>query len=267
MSIKPSYALAAVLALMTAPAFAQDNAAPQSQPEAPATAQPVPQPGETAPANAPTAEQQAPAEEDATTPAPGTTDAQATAPAADADSGAEAAAEAPEQPGSYYALSEHGDWTIRCIRAGQGKDPCEMYKLLTDEDDNAVAELTLIPLSNGNVAAGATLVAPLETDLIEGLGFQVDNGEVRGYPFSFCAPVGCVSRLGFTDAELAAMKRGSRATVQLLPFGGDKQNPVELGMSLAGFTAAFDELTAYSNAPAPEADNATPEEPAETPAE
>lgn len=218
MSIRYSAALLAALTLAAGPALAQD--APVTEP-------------------APT-ETQAPAET------------AADAPVADSAT-EETPARDPQGPGTYYAKSEHADWTIRCIRAGQGKDPCEMYKLLTDADYNAVAELTLVPLSNGNVAAGATLVAPLETDLIEGLGFRVDSGDVRGYPFSFCAPVGCVARLGFTTEELAGMKRGSNATIQLLPFGGDAAAPVQLNVSLAGFTAAFDELTAYAAEPAPEA--------------
>ena len=95
-----------------------------------------------------------------------------------------------------------------------------------------------------------TLCAYPETDLIEGLGFRVDSGEMRGYPFSFCAPVGCFSRLGFTQAELNGMKRGNKATVQLLPFGGDPKKPVQLEISLSGFTAAFDELAAYAALPA-----------------
>ena len=265
MSLKPSHALLAALALVAGPAFAQDTV-----PAAPAETPAAEQPAEAAPAaaDAPAATQAAPAAGADAAPAAGT---EAAAPAEPADTPAAATDDTPvpdaaaadaapsdaatadaERPGSYYPKSEHGDWTIRCIRAGEGKDPCEMYKLLTDEDDNAVAELTLIPLSNGNVAAGATLVAPLETDLIEGLGFQVNGGEMRGYPFSFCAPVGCVSRLGFTEAELNGLKRGREAAVQLLPFGGDPKNPVRLVMSLSGFTAAFDELTAYAAEPAPE---------------
>lgn len=260
MSIKSSQALLAALAMIAGPAFAQD-ATTSPAPETPAAESAVESPvGGTpeAPADAPAADTPAADTSATQTPAP---DAAGDAPAADADAAAapQAPARDPEGPGTYYALSEHGDWTIRCIRAGEGKDPCEMYKLLTDEDDNAVAELTLVPLSNGNVAAGATLVAPLETDLIEGLGFQVDTGEVRGYPFSFCAPVGCVSRLGFTAEELAGMKRGNQATVQLLPFGGDPAQPVQLSMSLSGFTAAFDELTAYAAAPAEEPADAAPE--------
>lgn len=262
MSIKPSHALLAALALIAGPAFAQEAATP-AQPEASSTEQPADaastteaSPTEAAPTEAPA--ETTPAADADTAPAQTGTEAAADAPAdAPAAAAGQPAANDPNRPGTYYAKSEHGDWTIRCIRAGEGKDPCEMYKLLNDQEDNAVAELTLVPLSNGNVAAGATLVAPLETDLIEGLGFQVDSGEMRGYPFSFCAPVGCISRLGFTEAELSGMKRGSKASVQLLPFGGDPKQPVKLDISLSGFTAAFDELTAYAALPADEATEET----------
>ncbi|MFC0202489.1 invasion associated locus B family protein [Paracoccus rhizosphaerae] len=254
MSIKSSHAVLAALALMAAPAFAQEAATPMESPTGG-------QPAEAAPADT----NAAPAETTATDAAGATT------PAAEAEgedtADAAAPAENADQTGSYYLKSEHGDWAIRCIRAGQGKDPCELYKLLTDDDDSPVAELTLIPLANGEVAAGATLVAPLETDLIAGLGFQVDNGERRGYPFSFCAPVGCIARLGFTEQELTGMKRGATASVELLPFGGDRENPVDLDFSLSGFTAAFDELAAYAAAPAAEAEDATPAETESAPAE
>lgn len=254
MSLKPSQALLAALVLAAGPAFAQD-AVPAAPTETPAAEQPAEAPApdmDAAQAASDDAPVATPDEAAAPETAPDETGAQTATPDEATPADAPAAAVDAERPGSYYPKSEHGDWTIRCIRAGEGKDPCEMYKLLTDEDDNAVAELTLIPLSNGNVAAGATLVAPLETDLIEGLGFQVNGGEMRGYPFSFCAPVGCVSRLGFTEAELNSLKRGREAAVQLMPFGGDPQNPVRLVMSLTGFTAAFDELTAYAAEPAPE---------------
>lgn len=234
MQIKPSQALLAALALVAAPAFAQDS----TPAEAPAAGA------------APVAEEATPAQPEATPPA--TEDAAPAEPAAAAPADAdEAAAPAePEEPqvGSYYVKTTHQDWTIRCIKADQGKDPCELYQLMRDSGGNSVAELTLIPLTNGNVAAGATLVAPLETDLIEGLGFAVDTAKPRGYPFSFCAPVGCVSRMGFTEAELGGMKRGSKASITLLPFGGDPKEPVQLSLSLSGFTAAFDDLAAYAKA-------------------
>lgn len=175
----------------------------------------------------------------------GTADAAAPADAAPAAAPTEAAAPAAPaepQPGAYYVKTTHTDWTIRCIKAAQGADPCELYQLLKDEAGNSVAEVTMIPLE-GDVAAGATMVAPLETDLMKGIGLKIDSAAARGYPFNFCAPVGCVSRMGFTPAELSALKRGNQATVTLLPFGADPNQPVNLAMSLSGFTAAFDDLT------------------------
>ncbi|MFC3169133.1 invasion associated locus B family protein [Paracoccus fontiphilus] len=242
MPIKPSQALLAALALVAAPAFAQDNNAAPAPTPAPAEAPEAP--AATAPStDAPAAAPAAPAADAAAAPAEG-------APAAEA-------ANAEPQAGQYYVKATNNDWTTRCLKAEQGKDPCELYQLLKDGEGNSVAEMTLIPLKNSkDVAAGATLVAPLETDLIQGLGFAVGTGEARGYPFSFCAPVGCVSRLGFTQAELDTLKRGNEATLTLLPFGGDRENPVQLKLSLAGFTAAFDALSTYADEPAPATDAA-----------
>lgn len=249
MPIKHSQALIAALALIAAPAFAQDATPEQAPAEAPAEAQAE------APAEQPAAEAETQAAETATEAAPAEAEAGA-APAADApaEAGDTAASAGESQVGQYYAKSTNGDWTTRCIRAGQGKDPCELYQLMKDNEGNSVAEITLIPLKNGEIAAGATLIAPLETDLIQGLGLGIDNAQARAYPFSFCAPVGCVARIGFTAGELSSLKRGNVAKVSLRPFGANTDEPVQLQLSLAGFTAAFDELQTYAAAPAPAAD-------------
>lgn len=265
MPIKHSQALIAALALIAAPAFAQD-ATPEATPAPTQTEAPAEQPA----AETPPAAETAPAEAEAApaADAPAAADAGA-APAADApaagtpaagtpaDAAETAATQEESQVGQYYAKSTNGEWTTRCIRTDQGKDPCELYQLMKDGQGNSVAEMTLIPLKNGEIAAGATLIAPLETDLIQGLGLGIDNAQPRAYPFSFCAPVGCISRMGFTAAELAALKRGNTAKVSLRPFGANSEEPIQLQLSLSGFTAAFDELQKYADAPAPEAAPAT----------
>ncbi|MFV0299441.1 MAG: invasion associated locus B family protein [Paracoccus sp. (in: a-proteobacteria)] len=279
MTYKSSSALLAAMLLMAGPALAQE-AAPTTQP-APADA--ATQDADAAPAEA-TGE--APADA-----AAGTTEAEAPA-EAPADATAAPAEAAPAEPaavaapaetgepqiGAYYIKTTHGDWTIRCIKAEEGRpDPCELYQLLKDAEGNSVAEVTMIPLSQGEAAAGATIVAPLETDLIHGLGLKIDSAAPRGYPFNFCAPVGCVSRMGFDAAGLNGLKRGHSATVSLLPFGNDPAKPVELPMSLTGFTAAFTEmesivadaqaqLRAQAEATPPAAEAPAGDAPAEEPA-
>ncbi|WP_313136195.1 invasion associated locus B family protein [Paracoccus jeotgali] len=233
-----SAALAAILLLAAAPAMAQD---------APASAE-TPAPAAEAPAEAAT--DAAPAADaaaaDASADAPADSAAPAEAAAPDAAAAGDAATEPPgpdeAQVGSYYLRSSFDSWMLRCIKTENDADPCELYQLMKDGEGNSVAEMTLIPLENGKAVAGATVVAPLETDLTKGIALRVDSGEGRAYPFNFCAPVGCVSRLGFTAEELNAMKRGKAATISLLPYGAPDSEVVNLNLSLAGFTAAYADL-------------------------
>lgn len=166
----------------------------------------------------------------------------ATPPAAGAPAAGAAPAPAADQVGAYYNKSTHDDWLLRCLKTQDGKDPCELYQLLKDQAGKSVAEVSVIPFT-GEAAAIINFVAPLETDLQAGLGLQIDAGKNNAYPFLVCAPVGCVSRIGLTEAELGRFKNGNKATVSLLPFGADpKANLVKLDVSLKGFTAGFNAL-------------------------
>ena len=226
-------------ALACGPAFAQDTPAPAEGAEAAAEATPE---ATEAPAEAPAAE--APAEGPAT--------------------------------GDYYVRETHGDWQIRCIKSPNGVDPCELFQLLKDGSGNPVAEVTLIPLNTQQIAAGMTVTAPLETDLRAGLGFQIDSAEMKAYPFSVCAPIGCVAQIGLTTAEVDQMRKGAKGKVAVLPYGLEPpEGLVELPVSLSGFTAAYKALETYiaearaaaATAPTEKPDAVETEAPADKPAE
>lgn len=189
--------------------------------------------------------------------------AEAATPAAEAPAAAAPAAEGEPKVGQPYARETHGDWTLRCMKTDSGKDPCELYQLLKDSKDSPVAEVSVIPMT-GNVDAVVTFIAPLETDLPAGLGLQIDDGKDARYPFMLCAPVGCISRIGLSETELAPLKRGKTATVSVLPFGVPKEEMVKLSLSLKGFTAGMTALVEANKDVAPAAaEAATPA--AETP--
>ncbi len=143
--------------------------------------------------------------------------------------------------GQPYIREEFGDWALRCLKAEEGQqDPCQLYQLLLDADENPVAEISMFPLADGGRAvAGATIVAPLETLLTQQLTLQVDGGEARRYPFTFCNTAGCVSRVGFTQEEINLFKRGRQATVRMVPAAAP-DDEVLVTISLNGFTAGFD---------------------------
>ena len=146
--------------------------------------------------------------------------------------------------GQTYVLSEHDDWELRCIRAPEGqKDPCQLYQLLEDQGGNQVAEINLFSLPEGDqLAAGATIVTPLETLLTRQVVLSVDGGQAKTYPFTFCTQVGCFARVGFTDGDVASFKRGNVAKIVVVPAQAPDQR-VELTVSLKGFTKAFEAVT------------------------
>lgn len=145
------------------------------------------------------------------------------------------------QIGAPYILESHGDWAVRCLRSEDDQDPCQMYQVIGDENVGSLAEFTLQPTLNpeeGAPAAIATIVAPLETLLLEGFIVQVDDKDARRYSFSYCNRGGCVVRVALSAEEIEEFRRGTEALVRLVPVA-TPNSPVVVPMSLSGFTAGF----------------------------
>ena len=73
----------------------------------------------------------------------------------------------------------------------------------------------------------------------EQLTMSIDDATPRRYPFTFCAPIGCVSRIGLTAADVGTFKLGNQAVISIVPLGAPDQR-VNLAMSLSGFTAGYE---------------------------
>lgn len=223
--------LALILAAgLTMPAHAQDAETPST--DAPATEAPA---------------TEAPATEAPETEAPAPDE----APAGDAptsDAGDLSLGQEVGGAGSTYTAETHGEWEVRCVRAEDGSDPCQLYQLLKDGEGNSVAEISLFGLPEGQqAAAGATIVTPLETLLTQQITLKVDAAAPKRYPFTWCSPIGCVARVGFTGEEVNALKRGNQATLTIVPMAAPDQQ-VDLDISLSGFTAGYDAVE-KANAP------------------
>ena len=143
-------------------------------------------------------------------------------------------------PGSTYVAASFESWEQRCVRAPEGGvDTCQLYQLLKDAKGNSVAEITLFGLPDGQeAAAGATVIAPLETLLTEGMLLQIDTGKPKAYPFTWCSSIGCIARIGLTSAEVDALKKGNKVTLTIVPVVAPTEK-VLLDVSLKGFTAGF----------------------------
>lgn len=162
----------------------------------------------------------------------------APADAATAAQGLDQGREVDEDPS--YIKATYGDWQMKCFRTGTEEDLCQMYQLLTEEAGNPVAEFSLYRLpKSAPVVAGATIAVPLGTLLNEEIKIAIDGGKAKSYAYSFCTMGGCFARIGLAQADVDALKRGVKATLEIVPAQAPDQK-VKISVSLNGFTAAFD---------------------------
>lgn len=170
--------------------------------------------------------------------------------AAAPEASAEAAAQLPAEP---VVVATNGSWQVMCNQVEDiATQNCEMYQLLLDPAGQPIAEIGIAVLPFGSeFSAGATVTTPLETFLPTGMGWRIGAAEeMRIEPFRVCTVIGCIIRMGLSAEEVDAMRAGTTATVTIAPFAAIDQ-PVEITVSLAGFTASFDDLqTRLSNAAA-----------------
>lgn len=146
--------------------------------------------------------------------------------------------------GEEYLLDVSGDWQIRCAKTENEYDPCQMYQLIKNTD-GPFAEISIFPINEqgSQAVAGATVITPLDTMLQNGILITVDGENGRRYPFSFCSTLGCVGRIGLLAEDVAAYKKGSEATLQIVPAIAPDQTATA-GISLKGFTLGFEKLSA-----------------------
>lgn len=149
--------------------------------------------------------------------------------------------------GEQYIKEESGDWGVSCIKANSGEDPCAMVQILNGQQGDPIAEVTVGKLPSGGAAvAWANVVVPLETLLQAQLALSIDGAPRKLYNYHHCIPVGCVAQLGLTQEDVDSMKAGSKATLSLVPARFPDQ-VLNMDMSLAGFTKAFDGLNVSLN--------------------
>ncbi|WP_164658963.1 invasion associated locus B family protein [Tropicibacter sp. Alg240-R139] len=149
--------------------------------------------------------------------------------------------------GERYSKDKFGDWDLACIKTEEEQDPCSLLQIMTDPQNNPMAEISLFRLAGNQAAvAGATIVVPLETLLPAQLTVSIDGAPGKRYNYSFCNPIGCVAQIGLTQTDIDAMKKGAKATVSLVPAPAPDQT-ISLDLSLSGFTAGFDVVDVVTN--------------------
>jgi invasion protein IalB len=140
--------------------------------------------------------------------------------------------------------SRFRDWAVSCRTNPElNTRQCTMFQRLVVEETNQVA----LNLSIGTLRDDqnqpilvAIFTVPLGIWLPGGLELQVDALESVRLPIERCFPRGCQTGVAVSDELLAQFRAGNRARVTVKQA---EDQDVDLAVSLAGFSAAFNALT------------------------
>ena len=153
----------------------------------------------------------------------------------------------PPRIGEPYIVDKIGDWSLECMRNQDGFETCEMVQLLLNKQKQPMSEISLFRLSNNQgIAAGANIIVPLETLLTVPLTISFDENNIKQYPYSFCNAIGCIVRIGLRENEINILKRGAQANISVVHIS-QPNRPITFGLSLIGFTAAFERTSLLGN--------------------
>ena len=138
--------------------------------------------------------------------------------------------------------TEYDDWIKICYPTDEGGENCALLQVVLNNQNSPIARLELTRIANDpERAAGVIISLPLGVMLQDGILIQVDSALPRRYQYSVCDNGGCYSRFALTRREVDRMKAGNAMTMTIFGYQ-NPDAPIDLKVSLIGFTAGFDSL-------------------------
>ena len=148
-------------------------------------------------------------------------------------------------PGGAASLSEeHGDWTVSCRMEGAEKH-CALSQSLADTTSGE--RVLAIELATPAIdQIDGMLLLPFGLRLADGITLKVDTAPLgAARPFLTCIASGCLVPVAFNAVEISAIRAGTELTIS--GTSADASQPVDLQVSLAGFTMASNRSVELSN--------------------
>lgn len=146
--------------------------------------------------------------------------------------------------GPSLAVDEnaYGSWTVRCEEVSAADDAeCIMYQnLVLRTGGQPVLQLS-VGLAPPDKLPTAVLNLPLGIYLPPGIGIRIDSAAQARFPVERCDPDGCQAVMKLRDTTVRQLRQGSKLEIE---FHDGEREPLHMPLSLDGFGAAFDAISA-----------------------
>ena len=134
------------------------------------------------------------------------------------------------------------EWYVDCTnRLNPAKMTCSMAQTVFANNSRTRIFSATINKENGGQPV-LTLALPHGLNLLEGVGLAVDEGQMSKYPIHTADINGAYSQIVLTEDLYMSMRKGN---ILSLNVTGTSANAIQLQMSLAGFSSAYDMLQKF----------------------
>ncbi len=136
----------------------------------------------------------------------------------------------------------YGQWTVRCeATATAAARECIMFQNLVLRTGGQPVLQFAVGLAPADGTPTVVLSLPLGIALPPGVAIRIDDGTAAKFPVERCEPDGCRAGMKLRPATVKQLGAGDKLTITF--FDGERK-PIEMPLSLAGFTAAYQALAA-----------------------
>ena len=132
------------------------------------------------------------------------------------------------------------DWLVRCVDR-ENLPPCDAVQSISSNETGARIMLTSVAYLGNEEQVGIQIWVQTGVLVSAGVLVEVDEAEavLQDLQFTRCEADGCYIEAIVPESTVAPLKKGNKAAVAVLASSGE---PRIIGLSLSGFTQAFNEV-------------------------
>jgi invasion protein IalB len=141
-------------------------------------------------------------------------------------------------------VESYRDWVVRCAApTADGTRQCEMGQEIRQRGEGGRRVLSMAVQRGEGETAQVTFLGPFGVRLADGMGLRIDEAEEPQLRLAFltCVPDGCIVAAPLAPELLELLRGGSALEAEMVALNGET---VRIGLSLTGFTAAWNRLGA-----------------------